>query len=72
MNEIELEDTMVAVAEQDYDEALKKYLRYAMERDHETGEVKIYPMNGENHITIHGIEDARLFTSHLLDYFQTA
>lgn len=48
---------------------LDMYL-YSMEKDPETGFVKIYPMNSEGCITIHGKEEARAFTNHLLDYIR--
>lgn len=36
----------------------------------ETDEVQIFPMNG-NQIIIHGKEEAKFFTDHLLDCFRT-
>ena len=42
-----------------------------MKKEEETGNVIICPMNGENHITIHGAEEAKFFTSQILDYYQT-
>lgn len=71
MAEIDLTGTKMPQTEDALDEKLQKCMRYAMEHDQKTGEIKIYPMNGTNYITIHGIEDARRFTNHLLDYFQT-
>lgn len=49
----------------------KKLFLYSMKKEEETGNVIICPMNGENHITIHGAEEAKFFTSQILDYYQT-
>lgn len=51
-------------------ETLAGKFLYGMERDQETGWVKIYPMNSEGKITIHGVEEARMFIDHLLDCFR--
>jgi len=50
---------------------MKKGLLYAIEKDNETGEVKICPMNEENCIVIHGAEEVAVFIYRLLDHFQT-
>lgn len=42
---------------------------YMMEKDLDSGNVEIYPMNDSDHITIHGVEEAELFTKMLLDCF---
>lgn len=62
LDEAELEQTGAEVP-------ADKFL-YGMEREQETGWVKIYPMNDEGKITIHGVEEARAFIDHLLDCFR--
>lgn len=52
-------------------EKIKKSLLYAIEKDSDTGEVRIYPMNEENCIKLHGAEELMIFIYRLLDRCQT-
>lgn len=56
---------------EEYPEEIKKLFLYSMEKEEDTGNVIIRPMNGESHITIHGAEEAKFFTDQILDYYQT-
>lgn len=47
----------------------KKFL-YGMEKDEDTGAVKLFPMNGDDFITLHSEEEARFFINCLLDYYR--
>lgn len=52
-------------------EEIKRLFLYSMEKEEDTGNVIIRPMNGEGCITIHGAEEAKFFTDQILDYYQT-
>ena len=67
LSEDEIEAEPTEISEED-----KKMFCYMMEKDLDSGYVEIYPMNDSDHITIHGVEEAELFTKMLLDCFQTA
>lgn len=52
-------------------EEMKRLFLYSMEKEEDTGNVIIRPMNGEGYITIHGAEEAKFFTDQILDCYQT-
>ena len=62
VNEIELNEDEWRHAEE--------MMRYSIAKNPETGCTEIHPMNGKEYIEIHGVEDAKFFTDHLMDSFR--
>lgn len=50
---------------------LKKKILFAIDKDEETGEIEIYPMNEKKCITLHGAEETAWFIKQLWDAIQS-
>ncbi len=64
---IELNHEDVEFTEETHQE--KKYL-WGIEKEEGSERVEIFPMNGSDHITIHGEEEAIFFTEYLMNHFR--
>lgn|GEM_PF-7115462 len=68
----EFEKELRELSKMEIPEEVKKKAGFAFEDDPHEEAVNIFPVNGNEYITIHGEDEAKLFIRLLMDHFRIA